>query len=1050
MKKPLSIVKHYLLAVLLVLIATSAYASENAKSIKEVYVDLEAEQASFLEIISLLEAKTIYKFHYSKSDIAYGVKITKVYKKASVAAILSDLAKAGNLKFRQINYDISVNKLSKRTPEEPLVEVEVQSITVSITVLDEGGSPLPGVNIVEKGNSNGTITDALGKATIEVAEDATLQLSYIGYKSQEIAIAGRTSLQVDMQLDQSQLNELVVVGSRNQNRTVLETPVPIDIIAVEDIVKSAPQIEVGQILNYVAPSFSSNQQTIADGSDHIDPASLRGLGVDHVLVLINGKRRHASSLVNVNGSVGRGSVGTDLNTIPAAAIKRIEVLRDGASAQYGSDAIAGVINIVLKDATDEVYLSATQGQLFEGDGAVTQFNVNYGFNVGENGFINLTGQYQSRGRTDRGGVFDGDVYRTSWNGTSRSIYAENFQEGDYSPFDVGNKLSAQEAIDINNQNAFTNNLTDAEQEALINANGGREAFSMKVGQSEVQNTALMLNSVLEIDEGKELYFFGGLNSRTGQATGFYRLPNQSRTLSSVYPNGFLPEINSQIFDASLTGGLRGEISGWNVDFSNTFGTNAFTYLITNTHNASRGNSTPTSFNAGGFRFSQNTTNLDFNRYFDDIMSGINVAFGAEYRVDTYEIFAGEEGSYRNYGNVNVIDTTNAGNPFSNEFNQTNIFYDRPGGAQVFPGFQPSNELKESRSNISVYWDTEFNFSPSFFIDVAARFEDYSDFGSTVNGKIAARLKVTEALAIRGSTSTGFRAPSLQQRYFNSTSTLFQLNSEGVNVPNEVGTFRNDSRIAELFGIPSLDNETSVNFSAGITWAILENLNLTLDGYFVKIDDRVALTGSFSSSSSEEIAEILDEANAGSATFFVNGIDTETKGVDVILTHNAQIGTGSLKTSLAANFTETQVTDVKIPPLLQGAASSFFNREEQNRFEDAMPQSKINLALVYSIGRFTAYLTNVRFGEVYGRTDNTDADGNLIDQKFDAKIITDLSLGFDITDNINLTIGANNLLDVYPDENRSEFRSNERFVYSRRVSQFGFNGGFYFARLNLTF
>lgn len=1025
------------------------------KSVKEVYVDLQLNNASLKEVFRRIEDKTEFRFHYCENDIKRGISITKNYTGASIAEILLDVSKQARLKFRQINRDISVSKLKGRNRDNQPVEIALLEKIITVTVFDENNQPLPGANVLVKGTTNGGTTDLSGKAVLNVPDNAILIISYVGYKPQEIEANDRSSVFVYMQLDDSQLQEVVVVGSRNINRTILETPVPVDIISVDEIVKEAPQIEVAQILNYVAPSFSSNRQTIADGTDHVDPASLRGLSIDHVLVLINGKRRHNSALVNVNGSVGRGSVGTDLNTIPAAAIKRIEVLRDGAAAQYGSDAIAGVINIVLKDNVDQLYFSGTAGQNYAEDGETAQFNVNYGFKVGQKGFINLTGQYQYRGRTDRAGEWNGTVFKTEHptdkdGNPIKGLFSELYEAGDYSPFDVGKRLTLAEAEEINAANAFTNNLTATEEEALINQNGGRRAFTMKVGQSEAINTSLMMNSSFEIDDNKEFYIFGGLNSRRGVGTGFYRLPNQDRTLTTVYPNGFLPEINSVIFDGVITAGLRGDINYWSLDFSNTFGTNTFSYLVTNSLNASRGNSTATSFNAGGFRFSQNTTNLDFNRYFTDVLYGMNVAFGAEYRVDTYEIFAGEEGSYRNYGNVTLTDTLPDGTPFNNDFNQINIFYDRPGGAQVFPGFQPANKLNETRSNIALYADAEFNFTKSFFIDVAARYENYSDFGNTFNWKIASRLAITDALAIRGAISTGFRAPSLPQRYYNSTSTLFSLNAEGVNVPNEIGTFRNDSRIAKLFGIPNLSNESSLNFSAGTTWSILDNLDLTLDGYLVRIYDRVVLTGSFSSTSSPEIASILLQANAASATFFVNAIDTETKGLDFILTHRSKLGAGQMRASLAGNLTRTEVIEVHIPKLLKGAPEQFFNREEKNRFEDALPQSKINLTLNYKIKKINVSLTNVRFGEVWNKTDNIDNDGNYIDQKFEAKIITDLSLGYNFTPNMNLTIGANNLLDIYPDENRKEFRSNERFVYSRRVQQFGFNGGFYFARLNFTF
>lgn len=631
----------------------------------------------------------------------------------------------------------------------------------------------------------------------------------------------------------------------------------------------------------------------------------------------------------------------------------------------------------------------------------------------------------------------------------QSIYAEDFVAGDFSPFDPGIRLTASQAADINAKNVITNNMTDAQEDALINANGGRRAFTMKVGQGQVTNTAIMMNSKYDLGAGAEFYLFGGLNSRRGLATGFFRLPNQTRTLTTIYPNGFLPEINSNLFDGSIAAGLRGKINDWDVDFSNTFGINSFNFFISNTSNASRGTSSPTSFNAGGFSFAQDVVNLDFSRYFDNTLAGVNIAFGAMYRIETYQIFAGEEGSYRNYGNVNVIDTLGNGTQISNEFNQTNIFYGRPGGSQVFPGFQPVNELKQSRGNLGLYWDTEFQFIDAFFINAAIRYENYTDFGNTFNWKIASRFSATNNIAIRAAVSTGFRAPSLQQRYFNSTSTLFTLQN-GVSVPNEVGTFSNESKIAGLFGIPNLTNEKSTNISVGIIWGILDNLDLTVDGYLINIDNRVILTNSFKASNSAEIAAILARANASSATFFVNAIDTKTQGVDVILTYKASLGKSSLNTALAANFTSTEVKKINVPSSLTGAKDRFFTRAEQGRFEDALPKSKISLTFNYKLNKFSSNLSFVRFGEAWTRTGTESNPSSWVDQKFTAKIITDFNIGYNFFESIKLTVGANNLLNILPDENRKEFRSSERFIYSRRVSQFGFNGAYYFARLNFEF
>lgn len=916
-----------------------------------------------------------------------------------------------------------------------------QKRVVSGAVIDAQTSEvLTGVSVVIPGTTLGTITDNKGVFKLNLDQDYPLvELRFIGYQSQQVELGNQNYLNVSLNQDQIGLNEVRIVGSRNRNRSVVETPTPVDIIPLEALVKQSAQLELSQILNYVAPSFSSNRYTIQDGTDHVDPASLRGLGVDHVLVLINGKRRHASSLVNNTLTVGRGSSGTDLNTIPTAAIQRIEVLRDGAAAQYGSDAIAGVINIVLKKNTDEISASVSTGQTYEGDGEQVQVNANYGIKVGEKGFINLTGQYQKRGRTDRAGLYTGSVYKTDGQG----VFSENFQEGDLSPFQLGSSLSAEDAVAINAQNAITNNLTPQEEEALIEQNGGRRQFSVKAGDSEAVNTSLFLNSGIPLNDKHELYVFGGINSRRGNSTGYYRLPNQSRNVSTIYPKGFLPEINSRIFDGSLSAGIRGELGNWNVDFSNTYGTNSFRFIIGNTLNASLGTASPTSFDAGRFQLTQNTTNLDFDRYFDDVLDGLNLAFGAEYRNEIYEVSAGEEASYRNYGNVQVVDEIN-GVDYLNENKTTNIFYGRPGGAQVFPGFQPKNEVNESRSNIALYADIELNFSKNFFVSLAGRFEDYTDFGQTLNGKIASRYQLTKDFALRGAFSTGFRAPSLQQRFFNNTATLFTIRDGDV-VSSEVGTFRNDSRVAQLIGVPALKNESTINYSAGLTWKITNSLDLTLDGYLIDVNDRILLSGNVSADevNEPELYQILSSVNAGEAQLFANTVDTRTKGLDVILAYRKNFGESRLGVTLAANFNETSVTDVHIPATLKASEDEFFSREETARLETATPKSKINLGLNYSYKRFFAQLNNVRFGSV---TDRQGTDAAPIDQTFSAKIVTDLSLGYHITDHISLTVGANNIFDVYPDENREEYQSEGRFKYSRIVSQFGANGGYYFARL----
>ncbi len=700
----------------------------------------------------------------------------------------------------------------------PLAMMAQGTITGTITEANTN-APLPGANVIVKGTSTGTISDFDGKFSINVTNfPTTLLVSSVGFNKKEIIVTSAQNIKVVLQEGVS-LDEVVLIGTRNPNRSTTDSAVPIDVIDVTELVTAGPQVNLNQILNYVAPSFTSNTQTISDGTDHIDPASLRGLGPDQVLVLINGKRRHNSSLVNVNGTFGRGSVGTDLNAIPAASIQRIEVLRDGAAAQYGSDAIAGVINIVLKKSTNELNLNITTGANFTKnandqtggvDGETTNVSANYGLSLGEKGgFVNFTGDFDVRQPYGRMKEWEGSIF-------NQYNTVERFANND--GYDVSKLLDddVADVIQYGNQAGFglSPTATKAELQTILAANNttaelaarGLEAsdFNMRVGQSSLRGGRFFANMSLPLDEaGTELYSFAGISSRTGNSAGFYRLPNQSRTYTPAYLNGFLPEINSNIKDKSFAVGIKGKIGDWDVDFSNTYGKNEFLYTIGNTFNASMQNASPTTFDAGGFSFAQNTTNLDISKFYDDIFAGTNVAFGSEYRVESYDIVAGEQASYAQYTAAGQAITLSTQVPSKDFFGES-----RPGGSQVFPGFSPTNELSRGRSSVAGYLDIEADIMESFLLSFATRYEDYSDFGSTLNVKLATRIKAGENTNIRGAFNTGFRAPSLHQLNFNSTSTIF----DNLGNPQEVGTFANDSRAAKLLGIPQLKQETSKSIS----------------------------------------------------------------------------------------------------------------------------------------------------------------------------------------------------------------------------------------------
>lgn len=923
---------------------------------------------------------------------------------------------------------------------------------VTGVVYDDQNEPLPGATVLLKGTTNGVTTDFDGNYTIEASPDDILVFSYVGFNTQEVTVTGST---LDITLRAGlELENVVVVGSRNTNRTATDTPVPVDVLDVTELTQSAPQVTVTEILNYAAPSFSSNPQSISDGTDHIAPASLRGLGPDQVLVLINGKRRHKTGLVNINGTFGRGSVGTDMTTIPSNSISRIEILRDGAAAQYGSDAIAGVINIVLRKNVNELQVDLNTGANFTSehgpskkvDGEKVNLGLNYGLPIGKDGgFVNFTGNFNYRGSTNRMQEREGSIFN-AYNSIERVAAADNYDASLLLDDDLTDifQYAGTAGIALNGgetkeelQGILSEDVTESE----LAARGlQRSDFNMQVGQSEVRGAQFFANLSIPLDENLELYGFGGLSFKNGKAAGFYRLPSESRAYTPAYLNGFLPEINSNIMDKSAAFGIKGMLGDWNVDFSNSYGKNEFTYFVTNSNNASLGNSTPFEADSGGFNYSENTTNFDMNRFFEDTMAGLNIAFGAEYRVENYAIVAGEEASYTQYNTLgNPHDPTDPNSVVPTDF----FGNSRPGGIQVFPGFKPDNEVDAFRNNIAGYFDIEADITESILLSGAIRYENFSDFGGTLNYKLATRIKISDNFNFRGGGQTGFRAPSLHQIHYSSTSTLFV---DGI--PNEVGVFPNTSRVARLLGIEPLKEETSIGATAGFTARVpAANLKFTLDGFLINIDDRVILTGQFGDNGNVELANLFQQANATQAAFFANSVDTQTKGLDFVVDHKANISDNvSLTNTLAFTFSETSVEKVKVPEAIAeaGLSDTYFDPTSRIYLESAVPNTKGNLSHNVKVGdNWNFFLRNGYFGEV---REATNEDDPTIDYTFGAKVITDLSIGYNISNNTRFTLGANNLLDVYPDKNDPAFRSSGQFIYSRRSVQFGTNGRYIFGRL----
>ncbi|MBS1511842.1 MAG: TonB-dependent receptor [Bacteroidetes bacterium] len=989
--------------------------------------------------------------------------------------------------------------------------------TLSGIVKDHLGNTLTGVTITAgQGNTKSTLTDNAGVYTLKLTAGSTsVTYNYTGMLPVTLSVnitGGKTTTQDVTMHPRADLEAVTVIGTRNLKRIATETPVPVDVLNMGELNRAAPQSNLNQILSYVAPSFVSNSATVADGTDHIDPAQLRGLGPDQVLVLLNGKRRHTSSLVNVNGTPGRGSVGTDLNAIPSFAVERIEVLRDGASAQYGSDAIAGVINVVMKRNINNLtaavygggYVSSGANDHRGGvDGGQIQADINYGLKAGKNGgFINLTGSLVARDGTRRATDFNGTLYnvynaveqRALQNGTNLSALYSNITNTPNTNQIIGaikqyapqvSYLSAAQQASIQNagtigqlQGILNADVTDNE---LQYRGLTRRDFNMRIGQSELTSGQLYFNSSIPLHHGHTFYTFGGYGKRMGNSAGFFRRPNQNRTSTQLFINGFLPEIGSDITDLSVAAGVKGLLGKWNYDISNTAGGNQFNYTVKNSANATLGINSPTSFDAGGLRFIQNTSNLDFTRNFD-MLKGLNIAFGAEYRIEAYRIKAGEPSSYERYDiNGQPSTATTPANLLPTDFFNSA----RPGGAQVFPGFMPANAVNESRNSVALYADGEINPTSNWLVNAALRFENYSDFGSTLNYKLATRIKLAKGFNVRAAIATGFRAPSLQQKYFNATATQFLGG-----VPFEVGTFTNESKAAKLLGIPELKQEDSYSYSAGFTYAVPNtSLTFTVDGYFVKIKNRIILTGQFSRPSGTVTGDLLtlqqlfDQANATAATFFTNAINTESKGLDFVISNRFRFDQVSLKTDIAATVSRTQrVGNIQGSDILvkTNNLNNYFNEASRVYLESAIPRTKVAIMNTLVSGKFELFMRQTFFGKVEDpNTADVNGDGRVagsfINNQFiatehpfwSARTITDFSIGYKINKNFRVTTGANNLFDIYPDKNLKtqsavlplasggysstpsviDLSNNNQFEYSRNVSQFGMNGRFLFVRLN---
>lgn len=794
---------------------------------------------------------------------------------------------------------------------------------------------------------------------------------------------------------------VVVTGTRVANRTALDTTAPVDIISAESL-KNAGNTEIAQALSIALPSLNFPRPGLTDGTDTVRPATLRGLAPDQALVLVNSKRRHSSALVNVNGTVGRGSASVDMNTIPTAIVRTIEVLRDGASAQYGSDAISGVVNIRLRtDRTggeagvtygariseydvvaDAPPAGATWGAAPKSrsrtDGHAATVSMWKGLPWGESGFVTLAAEYKDQAHTQRSGY------------DMRPAYARI--NGAFDP-----------------------------REATFNR------FDTWYGEPEMKQATLFANAANPLGNGVKLYGWASYQNRDAKSAANVRRAVQDQNVASIYPDGFIPFIVPNVEDFSATGGVNWVLGDWDMDASLGYGKNKMRFDLENTLNRSLGAASPTKFYAGGFSYDQLVLNVSGVRTvaMDALASPLNVAIGVEARREGYVLNAGEPDSYRS-GGLRLP----SGAP-------------TPPGAQGFPGFQPADASDSSRSAVGAFIDLEANLTRQLLASVAIRAEHYSDFGNNVAGKLAARYDFSPAFALRGSVQNGFRAPSPQQQGFAATSTVF-INGQ----PFDLTTFKPTDPIAIALGAKPLDAEKSVNMSLGGVMRF-GKASLTIDAYRIKIKDRIVLSENLIEGTLPGIVNFLSARGfrSGGGRFFINGVDTTTDGVDVVLNLPVNTdGAGRFDVTLAANANSTEV--IKLPTAATLSAFNpapvLFGRVNVLTFEKGTPKNKLSANVNWKLGQWGATARATRYGESISPGTTAAFDFTL-----SAKTLVDLEARYALSSKINLAVGADNVFDVYPDAFPPALNTTGAAMFSN-YSPFGRSGRFVYARASYSF
>jgi iron complex outermembrane recepter protein len=908
----------------------------------------------------------------------------------------------------------------------PLATLAAQSGTVQGKVTDSTGAALAGANVIVDRTTLRVTTATSGRYVFHGVPTGTqtIRVRAIGYTaaSADVKVAGGDVIEQDFVLTRSPVELApidVVVGSRGQHTAAQELAVPVDVYTTEQLQQQGTT-ETGQILAALSPSVNFPTQSITDANDIVRPFTLRGLSPDHTLVLINGWRQHQTALLNTfpYGS-GAGSSGVDLNAIPGSAIDRIEVLRDGASAQYGSDAIAGVVNLVMKEGKFTPFLNADAGYYvtkdYPDDGTRVNLNGGWGFNVGR-GTLALFGEYQHANPTNR-----------AWADPSAQT-----------------ATTLPDSVDPSNGHVVHKN--NPVPQPNLHWGDGLEKDILTFG-----NFRMPLNQT----GSTEFYAFGGYSNRDGTGNAFFRSFDSERNWQELYPLGFLPQFHPNVNDYSFTGGIRTGVSGWAVDFGGSYGYNKFEYRMEHTNNASLGPCLDTpcapgpdgalgtpddidltnqlSFNAGDLKRTEALAGLNFSKALKvGLPKPLNVAIGAAYRHETYQIIAGDSASWINGGHLAQDSVANPGTL-------------APAGSSGFPGFAPTDASNNNRNNFGTYLDLETNLSQQLLVNVAGRYENYSDFGDRVTGKAAVRFQPTKRFVLRGAANTGFRAPGLPQSFFSHTTTNF-IGGQLV----EVGNFPVDNHASKVFGAKPLKEETSYNFSAGFAVSPKDNLTFTVDYYHIKINDRILLGATFDGSADPVVAQVLVDSgitNVSAVQFFTNGLDTKTDGVDITGNWLVPAGaTGTLNFNAVVNYTANKITRVDpLPPVLQGTATTYtsiLDLVTTLAIEKERPDWRGTLTTSYLNGRFHGLVRGMYYGKFESAEPSfTDA------EKYSGKALADAEVGFRFNQ-VDLSLGCRNLFDTYPDKMQSPNNNNGNTLPWAAASPFGYNGRYIYTRAQM--